>query len=133
MSEQEHVIRTVQEAINRGRMGALDRVVSNDVVDHSALPFQAPGLEGFKQRLITLCHAYPGLVMSVDEVRVEGEKVEWSWHAEYPGGPGPSSRLEGRSVERIVDGKIVEHWSRAEVGLELQPAHSGQYSLDSGV
>ncbi|MCA1553944.1 MAG: ester cyclase [Chloroflexi bacterium] len=48
-SEQNMVVyRQIIAAVNDTNADALDDLMAADVIDHNALPDQAPGIEGFK-------------------------------------------------------------------------------------
>jgi hypothetical protein len=44
-------------AVSHGNAAALDALMARGLVDHNALPNQAPGLEGFKQWMSAVRHA----------------------------------------------------------------------------
>jgi steroid delta-isomerase-like uncharacterized protein len=121
-------VRTFFDAgFNSGPIDA-DEYVAADYVDHSPIPAPAPGPAGFAQRMQVLRSAF------VDRATfgvfvAEGDLVAFTW--EFTGqhrGPfagvaptGKTVTLPGINVERLVDGKIVEHWSQFDLaGLVRQ-------------
>lgn len=106
------VVQQLHAIINSGKLGFLDSVVAEDVIDHASLPYQAPGLDGFKQHLITFRHRYAEPNLEIEDISTEHDHVRWSWTAEYvPQASNASVTLRGISTERVQQGKIVEHWS----------------------
>lgn len=112
---------------NRGEFLAAEHV-ADEYVDHSPIPAPAPGPDGFGMRMQSLRSAF------VDEadfgVFLEaGDLVAFTWefrgvHRGPFAGIAPTGRtvsLPGINVERLVDGKIVEHWSQFDLaGLMRQ-------------
>jgi steroid delta-isomerase-like uncharacterized protein len=113
------VRRLFEEAFNTGKMDLADDVVASDYTDHSTLPAPAPGLEGFKQRISNLRRAFPDATMIVDDIFGHADRVVFRWTFRgtdtggFMGRPPTNNRVTvtGINIERIEDGKIVEHWS----------------------
>ena len=55
------IYRRIIEAVSRGDAGALDGLVSTDIVDHNPIPDQAPGLDGIKQWVAAVRTSFPDL------------------------------------------------------------------------
>jgi len=51
------VHRDVIAAVSHGNAAALDALMARGLVDHNALPNQAPGLDGFKQWMSAVRHS----------------------------------------------------------------------------
>ena len=110
--------RFVDQVVNRRNLAAASELVADDVVDHTPIPAQAPGLAGLKQSLAALRVAFPNVRSSEDEAIAEGDVVVYrgtlrGLHK------GEFLKLEptGREftaaevrVVRISGGRIVEHW-----------------------
>ena len=71
--------RWFDEVINHKRIDRADLFVASDYVDHGALPGQAPGLEGAKQKWAMYIAAVPDLRGTVDDMVAEGDKVAARW------------------------------------------------------
>lgn len=102
--------------------------ISPDVVWHG--PAGAPRtLEGWKARHARLLQGFEILENKVEKVIAEGDLVfvEWSCQAIHRGPflgiepTGKSVSLYGMYVERVADGKVVEHWGLQDMmGLIAQ-------------
>jgi predicted SnoaL-like aldol condensation-catalyzing enzyme len=74
--ENKAVIRRWNEEIfNKKRTDRADELVTQDYVDHAALPGQTPGLEGAKQKWAMYGAAIPDLRVTIDEMVAEGDRV----------------------------------------------------------
>lgn len=109
----------VEEVLNKGNLEALSEYMSLNVVDHGAsasgLP---PGREGIKQALGAFLTAFPDLKLTIEEVIAEGDKVvgRVTFRGTHKGefmGISPTGKeitVESIEINRISDGKFVEHW-----------------------
>jgi steroid delta-isomerase-like uncharacterized protein len=113
--------------LNERDLDALDEVVGEDYMDHSAFPHQGPGREGLKTRIATLWHALDPQ-WTIHDMIAEGDKVVIRWshtgthRGEFLGIP-PSGRpftLGGIDIYRLSDGLMVEHWNVVDL-LRLVP------------
>jgi hypothetical protein len=57
-----------EEIFNEKRIDRADELVTQDYVDHAALPRQAPGLEGAKHKWAMYGAAIPDLRVAIDEI-----------------------------------------------------------------
>jgi steroid delta-isomerase-like uncharacterized protein len=98
----------------------LDEVYTADVVWHEP-DQEIRGLEQAKQFVTTYNSAFPDLNATVEDVIAEGDKVvtRWTIRGTHQGeieefGPptGRQAELQGITIHRIEDGKIVEEWNR---------------------
>jgi steroid delta-isomerase-like uncharacterized protein len=98
----------------------LDEVYTADVVWHEP-DQEIRGLEQAKQFVTTYNSAFPDLNATVEDVIAEGDKVvtRWTIRGTHQGeieefGPptGRQAELQGITIHRIEDGKIVEEWTR---------------------
>lgn len=118
------------EAFNHGNLAALDAVCAADMVDHStaAAPGQPNDLEGFKKRVLGHRAGIPDLRFTITNMIVEGGLVAFQWEMSgtnsgpYMGRPpsGNPIRIVGMNMERLEDGRIVEHWSYPDKLAALQ-------------
>jgi hypothetical protein len=60
------------EAVNQNNLDALDEVIASDVINHSARPGQAPGLEGVKQLFSSLHAAFPDFHIEAGPLGLDG-------------------------------------------------------------
>jgi steroid delta-isomerase-like uncharacterized protein len=123
------VRRWFEEVINHLRVDRSGELVTQDYVDHGALPGQAPGLEGAKQKWAMYIAAVPDLHGTVEDMLAEGDEVAARWTAEGThqgellGVPatGKRFRFTGISICRLAEGKMAEQfeqWDR--LGLMQQ-------------
>lgn len=118
------MFRSSQEDLSK-----LDEFLAADFVSHNTSPGLEPGIEGVKQMAHIFHTAFPDMGGTVDDVIVEGNKVAVRFtgtgthQGEFFGIPptGKSIKITGMNIFRIEDGKIVEHWNRADdLGLMQQ-------------
>jgi steroid delta-isomerase-like uncharacterized protein len=131
MSEQNKALsrRIAEECFNKGNLAVADEVIAADFVDHSAPPGLAPGVEGFKQLVAMYRNAFPDIRTTIDDVIAEGDKVviRWTGRGTHKGelmGIAPTGKtvtVTGIGIDRIANGKIVEHWeSFDQLGMMQQ-------------
>ena len=104
--------------INDGRLDVADDGFAPDYLDHSPFSPPTPGPEGFKQRVGELRRALEAR-MDIYDMTSEEDRVAFRWqltgkHVGDFAGYAPTGgnvRLTGLNLERIADGRIVEHWS----------------------
>jgi steroid delta-isomerase-like uncharacterized protein len=117
------ILRTYVETIfNQKRVDRADDLVAPDYLDHAALPGQAPGLEGAKQKWAMYLAGIPDLRVTIEEMVAEGDKVavrrsyEGTHQGELLGIPaiGKHLQLGGISIFRLAGGKIAEHWEQLD-------------------
>jgi predicted ester cyclase len=113
------LVRLVEEGFNGGRVELLDEFIHPDLIEHSNAPLIGTGFETMKQRLIAVRNAFPDAHLEIEDLAASADKVWWRWRftathrGEFMGIPPTGNQVEttGVSIERIADGKIVEHWS----------------------
>jgi steroid delta-isomerase-like uncharacterized protein len=124
------VRRWFEEVINQQRVDRAGELVTQDYVDHGALPGQAPGLEGAKQKWAMYIAAVPDLHGTVEDMLAEGDEVAARWTAEGThqgellGVPatGKRFRFTGISICRLAEGKMAEQfeqWDRLDLMQQL--------------
>ena len=97
----------------------LEVIVAPDLVDHSPVPGQPPGVQGVHHVLRGLHAGYADLQVTVDDLIREGERVAARWtlrgrHTGNPFGeepPGATGETGIMVVFRLADGKIAERWA----------------------
>lgn len=121
MSQEENkavVQRIYDEVLNGKNLGAIDELLLPDVVDHMAPPGFPTGIEGAKQMMGMFITAFPDLHISVEDSVADGDKVvtRYTFSGTHQGdmmGIAPTGRqvtVSGIAIDRVVDGKGVEHW-----------------------
>jgi steroid delta-isomerase-like uncharacterized protein len=107
-----------EEVVTQGNLALADEILAAGYVDHDAPPELSPGVEGFKEQIILYRTAFPDLRIVTEDMIAEGDKVvtRWTAHGTHQGelrGLAPTGKqvtVKGIAIDRIVDGKIVEHW-----------------------
>lgn len=112
--------RIVDELFNEGRLEATDEIVTPDFIGHdSASPEPILGPEGLKRNVEGYRTAFPDVQLSIDDEIAEGDRVVTRWtargthQAELLGIPatGKQATVTGMTIDRIVEGRIVESWT----------------------
>jgi steroid delta-isomerase-like uncharacterized protein len=123
LEDNKDVIRAYVETIfNQRQVDRADELVAADYLDHAALPGQAPGLQGAKQKWAMYLAGIPDLRVTIEELVAEADKVavrrsyEGTHQGELLGIPptGKQVQLGGISIFRLADGKIAEQWEQLD-------------------
>ncbi len=118
--------RYVEEIWDQGDLTALAELFASNIVDHHAVPGQAPGVEGQQQVLTMFRSAFPDLRVTTEDILVDGDRVAVRWTARgtHQGallGIPPTGKpvtITGIDILRIANGKVVERWAE-DNGLAL--------------
>jgi len=119
--------------INDGNLDLADEFLASDYVDHAPLTAEVPGPEGFKRRIQLLQRSF-AIRIAIEDMTAEEDRVAFRWtisgkHVGEFSGAAPTGRnvtLTGLNLERIADGRIIEHWSEYDrLGLMDQVAADG--------
>lgn len=121
--------RFYDEGWNANDLDVYDELVTDDFVDHQAVPGLPPGREGFKMLNVMFRSAFPDVYVTVDEVVAEDDKVGCRWRSggthqgELFGIPptGKTVEITATVFYRVDDGRLAEGWiNRDDVGLMRQ-------------
>jgi len=131
------VLRFIDVVYNASQPDSIDAFVHADFVDHSpGVPADARGPQWVHTQYGNTYAAFPDLRFTVDDVIAEGDEVvtRWSSHGTFTGklgdvtGKGQKVMIQGISIMRIADGKIIESWDLVDrasmfrqVGFVLTP------------
>jgi predicted ester cyclase len=104
--------------INEGDLAVVDDVLDPDYEDESSVPLELPGPAGFKRRIEELRRSFT-LRIELHDMVGERDLVAFRWtitgeHVGEFGGVAPTHRrvtLRGLNLERVLDGRITQHWS----------------------
>jgi len=118
LEDNKAVIRRLFDAFNKGDLNALDGVFAASAVDHMPIEGQAPGVEGFKQRIAALRTSLPDASFTIESMIAEKDIVAERWTlrgthgGEFMGIPatGKQVKADMMSFNVLVDGKIIERW-----------------------
>ena len=124
MSEQNKALyrRVVDEVFTNGYVDLIDELVDPNLVDHSPVPGQEPGLDGLKKMVIIFRTAFPDLRSTVEDLIAEGDKVvgrrttTGTHQGEFMGIAPTNKRVTISEIHivRIANGKVVEHWGLSD-------------------
>jgi len=110
-------------AVAGGDVEALDRLIAEDIVDHNAVPGQAPGRAGILYWMTMMHDAFADLTGVVEDTVVGGDKIaaRVTWHGTHRGdfvgvpGTGKPVALQSVQILRFLDGMAQEWWGTADV------------------
>ena len=120
--------RSWEEIVNERNPDAIEEIYPPDLVWHEP-DRDIRGYEQAKPFVSTFFEAFPDITISVDDVIGEGEKVvsRYTLRGTHQGeteefGPptGRQFELEGITIHRFEEGKIVEEWERYDNLSALQ-------------
>ena len=121
--------RFYDEGWNANNLDVYDELVTEDFVDHQAIPGLPPGREGFKMLNSMFRAAMPDVWVTVDDVITDGDKVAARWtstgthQGDLFGIPptGASVKITATVVYRTENGRLAEGWiNRDDFGLMRQ-------------
>ncbi len=116
------VRRFVDEVQSGGNIDLIDELCSPEFVNHSAPPGLPANCEGVKLVTAMFRQAFPDSYFTVEDMIAEGDKVATrkTFHGTHEGefmGIPPTGRavsIDLIDIVRVVDGKVVEHWSMGD-------------------
>jgi len=119
------------EGVDTGDVRVVDEFVSADYADHNPPPFPglSPGIEGSREAFSHALKVFSDFHHEINDQYADGDWVitritGYGKHTgEFLGIPptGKDVKMEGITVHRIVDGKLVEHWAQQDaLGLLIQ-------------
>ena len=123
----ERSLRQSYEAIIRAVAAAdedaLDGLIAENIVDHNAVPGQAPGRAGIMYWMAMMHDAFADLTGVVEDTVVEGDKIaaRVTWHGTHRGdfvgvaGTGAPVAMQSVQILRFADGMASEWWGTADV------------------
>jgi steroid delta-isomerase-like uncharacterized protein len=101
----------------RGSLSTIDELASPDlVVIYPVLPAPVHGPEGFKEVIRGVHAGLPDAELDIHETVAQGDRValRWTLHGTHEGTfagvppTGQQVRLDGITIYRLADGKVVE-------------------------
>ena len=112
--------RSVEEVFSaQGDLDVADEIYAPNYVGHNPLdPEDVRGPEGAKEQARMYRSAFPDVRLSIEEQVAEGDRVVTRWigsgtHQGEMMGIAPTGnqiRVDGITISRIQDGKVVEDW-----------------------
>ena len=115
--------RYIEEAVNTGDVENLDEFISPDYFETLDPDKKTVGVEGARQHIMGVRHTFPDLHLTVEKQIAEGDWVvtcitarathRGEWLGMKP--TGKKVEITAVNVDKIVDGKIVEHGGAANM------------------
>jgi hypothetical protein len=116
------VVRRVVEGIwNHRDLDLADSLFAATYINHGrVIPEFVVGPEAIKVSVALYHTAFPHLVITIDRLHVDGDIVDLGWTAHAPlrdgtlppGWSEEGGTLAGSTRSRLIDGRIVESWTR---------------------
>ncbi|MHC9295282.1 ester cyclase [Mycobacterium sp. LTG2003] len=109
MEEPSIVVRAMSDAVLRGDMDAALELISEDAVDHAALPGAPGGHQGWMAKWRHMAARTEGVTMTVEQCISQGDVVATRYRITHAGtGESLGFALD---MIRVQDGKVAEHWA----------------------
>ncbi len=115
--------RFIEEIINTGNVDEIEKFIAPDYTEVHEGKKLAIGIAGAKEHILGVRQTYPDLTLTVDQQIAEGEWVATcitargthtgSWLGMKP--TGKAVTFTGVNINRIIDGRIVEHGGAANL------------------
>ncbi len=114
---------------NENNLDSYDEMVTDDFVDHQAVPGLAPGREGFKALNAMFRSAFPDVWVDVDDIVATDDAVVARWtstgthQGELFGIPATGKKVTVTATVwyRVEDGRLAEGWiNRDDFGMMRQ-------------
>jgi predicted ester cyclase len=117
------VQRYIEEVINTGNVDKIDQFVSPEYVEVYEGKRFLLGIKGTREHILGVRQTYPDLALTVEQQIAEGEWVATSitargthrgvWMGIKP--TGKVLTFSGVNIDKVVDGRIVEHGGAANM------------------
>jgi predicted ester cyclase len=128
--ENKALARRFLEAFANGDLHTLDELLAPDFINHSPLPGQDPGREGYIQSAAEKHAAFSDIRHIVEYQATDGEEMVITRHTTrriHDRGASLGMRPTGREwkhthidIHRIVGGKVLEQWSASNASPFLE-------------
>jgi steroid delta-isomerase-like uncharacterized protein len=122
--ENKAIVRRVYEIVSTGDFERAAEIVDQDAPDNELLPDDPPArlIDTFKETFSEAREGFPDLSITIEDVMAEGDRVaarvvmRGTHRGEFQGIAPTGKRVEVKAMDmfRISNGKIVEHWGRAD-------------------
>jgi predicted ester cyclase len=117
------VCRFIEEILNTGNTGALADFISPDCRESNDPTGKAVGLDSMRAHVVGVRQTYPDLILTVEQQIAEGDWVatritargthRGAWLGIAP--TGKPVTITGVNLDRVVNGRIVEHGGAANM------------------
>jgi steroid delta-isomerase-like uncharacterized protein len=121
--------RVIDDVVNKGDLSVVDEIFSPDFVEHDPAPGHPPTLEGVLAFVSNFRRAFPDVHVNIEDVIAEADRVvervtvRATMTGDYAGMPasGRTAVWPQIHISRVVNGKIVEHWTVGDqLGMLVQ-------------
>jgi len=121
--------RLIGDVFNTGRLELIDEVASDGYVGHDvAAPAPITGRAGVREQVSAYRSAFPDVRVTIEDQIAERDRVVTRWTARgtHEGelfgiaATGKQATITGITIDRIVDGRIVESWNNWDTFGTLQ-------------
>jgi len=111
------------EFMNKGEIKLLDKLVSDDYVEHEPIPEFELNKKGLTDYFKMMFIAFPDFRADIDFMIEEKDRVvvyltyKGTHKGDYMGAKGSGKKIEFKAVDiiKIKDGKMIEHWGVVDV------------------
>ena len=132
--ENKAVVRRFYEALASGDLERQLEFIAEDLTDHAVPSGMPQGKAGFQQFMAPYNAALTDTRITVEQMLAEGDLVaaQFTARATHRGelmGIAPTGKtvtITGTDINRVVGGKIVEHWGENDVATLMQQLGVGQ-------
>jgi steroid delta-isomerase-like uncharacterized protein len=115
--------RWIDEVWNKGDMAVADEIFAPTYVHRTPMATLS-NLEAFKKAISGFRAGLPDVKVTIEDVLTDGDKVVTRWvitgtHRHELMGFAPTNKqitFSGITIQRVVDGKIVESWVEFDAG-----------------
>ncbi len=115
--------RLIEDVVNTGNVARLDELVSPDFRESADVTAQMTGVDAMRAHVLGVRNTFPDLHLIIDgqigegdwvatRITAEGTHLGW-WLGIKP--TGRRVRITGVNIDRVVDGRIVEHGGAANM------------------
>jgi predicted ester cyclase len=128
--ESKALARRFLKAFANGDLGTLGELLAPEFINHSPLPGQDPGREGYIQSAAEKHAAFSDIRHTVEYQATDGQEMVITRHATrriHDRGAALGMRPTGREwkhthidIQRIVGGKVIEEWSASNASPFLE-------------
>jgi steroid delta-isomerase-like uncharacterized protein len=122
--ENKAIARRVYEIVSTGDFERAGEIVDQDASDNERCVQDPPAklIDTFKETFAKAREGFPDLSVTVEDVMAEGDRVaarvtmRGTHRGEFQGIASTGKHVEVKAMDmfRISNGKIVEHWGRAD-------------------
>jgi predicted ester cyclase len=117
------ILRYIEEIINTGNIDEIEKFISPDYTEVHEGKKYAIGIKGAKEHILGVRQTYPDLKLTVEQQIGEAEWVatcitargthKGSWLGMRP--TGEAVVFTGVNINKVVDGRIIEHGGAANL------------------